>query len=355
MPPEATPNQVPTESISTTISPEHPHLQTVISTSINRNTTNHNVQHNEPATNVNDGAPANKPPKFPSNAIRQRASNINVIDPDKEFLQTALDTCRSSIAQQETEIKKLKEALEIRNKRIIQLEGQVGYAANMVGGRHDANETTIPPPPSRSIEQTLLKINSKLDELAHPINPVNTINVYSNGCSNSNPTCSTNQSTQTDHTIDSCYNCEEPAPKESDLVNHIETSDDFGTALFSPYDPHGADQGAEKHPKQKCSQCDKQFNSVRDLVGHIDSEHKETSTIVFDKICDICKRKFSSDTHLKEHIETDHGAKTISCEECKYTCTSITHLKKHVDAMHNSSNCNALSEATGDPIPSQHL
>ena len=67
--------------------------------------------------------------KFPSNSTRQRASNITVKEPEKEFLQTQLDSCRSTIVQQETDIKKLRESQDIRNKRLLQLEVQVGFSA----------------------------------------------------------------------------------------------------------------------------------------------------------------------------------------------------------------------------------
>ena len=42
------------------------------------------------------------------------------MDQQKEFLKIALDSCHSTIAQNETEIKKLKEAMDIRNKIILQ-------------------------------------------------------------------------------------------------------------------------------------------------------------------------------------------------------------------------------------------
>ena len=70
-------------------------------------------------------------PRFPNNSIRQRSSNVRVTDPENEFLKTALDACRSNIVQQETELKKLNEGLDIRNKRIMQLENQVGVAETL--------------------------------------------------------------------------------------------------------------------------------------------------------------------------------------------------------------------------------
>ena len=54
---------------------------------------------------------------------------MNKLDPDTEFYKSSLDACKSTIIQQESEIRKLRETLDIRNKRIVQLESQMGTAA----------------------------------------------------------------------------------------------------------------------------------------------------------------------------------------------------------------------------------
>ena len=77
------------------------------------------ITNNEPGDlpldpTVSEFVPNHQPPadpvsiKFPSNSILQRSSNVIASDPHTEFLQTALDTCRSTIAQQETEILMMK-------------------------------------------------------------------------------------------------------------------------------------------------------------------------------------------------------------------------------------------------------
>jgi hypothetical protein len=71
-------------------------------------------------------------PRFPNNSIRQRSSNVPVTDPEREFEKTALDTCRGTIIQQEAELKRLNEGLDIRNKRIMQLDSQVGIASTFI-------------------------------------------------------------------------------------------------------------------------------------------------------------------------------------------------------------------------------
>ena len=58
--------------------------------------------------------------------------------PEQEFHKVALEACSSTIVQQEADIKTLKESLDIRNKKILQLEGQVGVAKS-----YSQEETTL--------------------------------------------------------------------------------------------------------------------------------------------------------------------------------------------------------------------
>ena len=123
---------------------------------------------------------------FPNNSVRQRSSNVNANSSEIDFLQTSLDTCRSTIAQQESELKKLKEAVEIRNKRIMQLEGQVGHAAEQVAARTDnschinaSNDTST----IGNIDKSVTEILRKLDSLSSTTSasaPVNHFNIHNN-------------------------------------------------------------------------------------------------------------------------------------------------------------------------------
>ena len=64
------------------------------------------------------------------------------------------------MSQQEAEIKRLKETLEIRNKRIIQLEAVVGHAADTVAARDS-------PPAHTSISENNCKVLAdKVDEIS---------------------------------------------------------------------------------------------------------------------------------------------------------------------------------------------
>ena len=79
-------------------------------------------------------APTYQQQKFPNNSIRQRKSNIATLDPEIEFQKATIDACRSTIAQQEAELKRLNECLDLRNKKVMQLESQVGIARSYISG-----------------------------------------------------------------------------------------------------------------------------------------------------------------------------------------------------------------------------
>ena len=73
--------------------------------------------------------------RFPSNAIRQRGSNVAVMHPEYAFQKAAIDAWRATIAQQEADIKTLKESNALKNKKVMQLESQVGVATSYLASR----------------------------------------------------------------------------------------------------------------------------------------------------------------------------------------------------------------------------
>ena len=115
----------------------------------------------------------------PSNASRQRSTNLNLVNPEMEFQKTALSACRSTIAQQESELKRLKETLDIRNKRITQLEQVVTHASESISTRGSDLATEL------SGNKLEILIN-KFEEISRKINdttsttPSNSIII--NGC-----------------------------------------------------------------------------------------------------------------------------------------------------------------------------
>ena len=117
---------------------------------------------------------------------------MNKLDPDTEFYKSSLDACKSTIIQQESEIRKLRETLDIRNKRIVQLESQMGTAA--INNASRPTEITTTEVDLSSAPSLLNQLMLKLDRLTIP-SSCPTINVY-NTCQQHKPLM-TDQSLQT--------------------------------------------------------------------------------------------------------------------------------------------------------------
>ena len=236
--------------------------------------------------------------KFPNNSIRQRTSNIPVDDPDKEFQKTALDACRSTIIQQETEIKRMKEGLDIRNKRIMQLESQVRLAASHISSR-DQNQACTDDPSS---SDSLLLILGKLDSLAQASSTPNISINNSHSCHGLKSSLQHNKSVQTETITENHIVSSYSQPQ----VFNFSSSD----PSHHPESPHGSFQSF------KCTVCSHVCISEKELIHHIKTAH-------------------SKQNNEASVIETSHTNQFINCKDCKYRCQSIAHLNEHMKADHH--------------------
>ena len=201
--------------------------------------------------------------RFPNYSTRQRSSNIPVDAPETEFLKTALSSCRSTIVQQESEIKRLNEGLRIRDKRIMQLEAQIGVAADTIASRAHTNDDTD------------AKINNILDKLStmhhHPPS-----NIYIDPCH-------TNESRPNAECF-SCRKCSFSFHCNPDLDKHIKNA-------HADPDPY------------TCHFCNNKFQCEEDLIQHIEANHEQQSLP-----CDVCGDAFSSSNDLNDHKNNTHIA-----------------------------------------------
>ena len=174
-------------------------------------------------------------PRFPTTSTRQRSSNVNVTDAEAEFNKTALNSCRSTITQQEAELKRLNECLVIRNKRILQLELQIGHASDVISsrdGQDDSNKQD-----NKALLQTIEKLADKISQLQN----IPSTNIVVNSCQTGKPEVTKqSMSTQTqdagsypnttpdlskkpDETADStCEMCVSGFVDDEDLSRHIQ-------------------------------------------------------------------------------------------------------------------------------------
>ena len=97
--------------------------------------------------NVNAFAPSdpkssNLRPKLPTLTGRHKKSNLNLDNPETEFLKSQVDTLKSLVSQNDEEFKKLKQSNELKSKRIIQLESKLQEAHNCIAQQSKVNKTT---------------------------------------------------------------------------------------------------------------------------------------------------------------------------------------------------------------------
>ena len=136
-----------------------------------------------------------------------------------EFQRTALSACRGTIAQQETELKRLKECVDIRNKRVLQLEAQIGHASEFVAARDRDNPANTTEP---SLLASLDRIESKLSSMIPLQPPVsNSIVVNTNHPGSQAFSMKTSIATQTENTDDAAKD-----NKVTDEVPNVHTDDD---------------------------------------------------------------------------------------------------------------------------------
>ena len=99
-------------------------------------------------------------------------------------LQTPyIDACRSTITQQEAELKRLHETLDIRNKKIMQLESQVGSAASYLSSRDTGHQSNISPNICDQLTALLTTMNLVLSKLVPSTDSRSSpINIYNSPC-----------------------------------------------------------------------------------------------------------------------------------------------------------------------------
>ena len=224
--------------------------------------------------------------KFLSSNSRQRSSNIPTKEPELEFLKVSLDTCRGTIAQQQSEIKKLNETLDIRNKVIVQLEAQVGHAADHLAarvGHTTSNIATGDISALLNIDKNVTTILSRLSNLS--VAPVNHFNIHNDSICHNIP----RSQTQTDPS--ECKSCK--------------------TSYISSVDDH-----------------------TNDAHGNSSSNANPYSTGSGELACNTCGRSFVTQDLLTEHIETSHHNIFLSCEDCDYKCKTTAHMNYHIVSCH---------------------
>ena len=275
--------------------------------------------------------PAHRPPVLPTTSVRQRTSNIRLDNPEAEFQKTALDSCRSTIVQQQSEIKRLSETLDIRNRRIMQLEDQIDVASSYMASRDtnvgSHNNRSNPVPPNNNIDSDSLALTiSKLNTLVDQVTKSQTVNVYNYPC-NSNkfkPNENDSKATQTDT-----------------VPPNVVPPD--GTSLIE-------NEGSHEETAHQCIICSETLRTHTELDEHIQSEHGASESLRIPFTCDYCGAKMRSEQFLHKHISDKHASLYLQCPKCKFRAQLNTQLEDHmIDCHTNKSSQNVNTKQLHQP------
>ena len=218
--------------------------------------------------------------KLPKLAGKHRKSNaIGCDHPDKDFLESQINTLKSIVAKREAELKKVQESDNLKAKRIMNLEAQLNEARKTVcqvkDFAKDNHDKTSNENQTENIKITNLelKTNSLEQQVTILFSKLETIN-------------HAKEEPKVSGKIFSCDLCEAEFQEKVNLKKHKELS-------------HGA--------LYKCDDCP--FTTVSPTS--LDS-HKKTQKRHFS--CPSCEFKTENESYLNKH-KTKHDMK---CDQCSY-------------------------------------
>ena len=257
--------------------------------------------------------------KLPSLLGRQRKSNVNIDDPQIEFLKSQVDTLKGVIVQNNDEIRKLKQSNELKAKRINQLESQIRNVCTKSASEvADSDSSTSD-----------LKINLLEQKLANAMKQMNSMNVKL-------AELDQRMTTRIYH----CTDCNFETLQDINLRKHMQESH-----LKFPSD--------NRISTSSCNNCRLESQTHDPLNDH----NIETSEL--DSFpCDACKYFAFSLNDLDRHQNVMHG-KNLKCRKCSTEFQSLNRLKLHLKEDHRPSRIfhrQKLNHRESNPIlPDRHL
>ena len=123
---------------------------------------------------------------------------------------------------------------------------------------------------------------------------------------------------------------------------------------------HVATNCGKDGQQNRCSMCNKQFESRMQWIEHVDSSHKDIKlydcpTCKFKcltkgslrehirsahehaYVCSFCGKNYANQNTLREHVSYIHGGKKkvrLNCTMCEVTFAHPMSLKKHIESVH---------------------
>ena len=200
-----------------------------------------------------------------------------ILEPEREFQKAAIDACRSTIVQQEAELKRLGECLDIRNKKVMQLESQVGVAKSYLSSRDVNPAESSTSTNTDQITSLLTSVNLMLTKLAGiPDNltqKTQSVNVYNNTCHHQTPALADKGCQTPPDLVGS------PSSLQTDLNNATAIEDiqaDTTRSIPDVGEP-SKDSGDAPEDILICTVCNNKLESTDQLESHLESAHRQAS------------------------------------------------------------------------------
>jgi uncharacterized Zn-finger protein len=136
-----------------------------------------------------------------------------------------------------------------------------------------------------------------------------------------------------------CEHCDEVFRLQNSLQKHIRRNHDTAYAFHCKHcgkgfimqsDCNAHEECHSNELKHTCSECNKQFNTVKNLRNHM-AVHFVEKTIACP--AEGCGKMFRNQRDCRRHNETVHE-KLWKCEICARCCSSGGQLKKHIQNVH---------------------
>ena len=111
------------------------------------------------------------------------------------------------------------------------------------------------------------------------------------------------------------------------------------SAITAHYDTANAPSNTiPEHPDAKwpCDVCGRKFTTQSGMRWHIRTVHAVGDVKTFR--CNVCSRVFKRKDHLRAHMSSVHGfgdVKTFQCDLCSYVTNLKSCLNKHVKNAHH--------------------
>ena len=279
---------------------------------------------------------------------KHRKSNVTSCEhPDKEFLESQINTLKTIVAKREAELKKIQESDNLKAKRIMNLEAQLNEsrkAACQANGIANDNQNVTE--------------NTKIADLEVKTNNLeNQVTFLFNQLENMNKANDASPTSQDERRVYSCDLCDLEFNEKEILKKHKETSHrticNCDVCPFTTDDTTVLDLHKRTHTQLlTCPSCEYRTKNENEMDEHRMQEHMKCNDCSYHAInhkdlrrhkssmhpkiirCDLCSYETRSESDLRRHKNTMHPQQPFYCDVCPHETKTECELKTHKETNH---------------------